>query len=441
MPITMEEISKSVRGELDDIKSVITSEIRDNLSAESAERHRALEEDIAEIHKSLEGLQARGDVAPNSATVKDLEKRLEETQAKLAGIEEAARLDKTQPMTPRRSNSDRPMTLEELDWRGIFVKNPEALRQVIRQRLAVGEEVRALDSSLFSSGGRLSAETADAFIDFVISQQAGLSRVTTLRMASPQGHTDELRVSARKMRKAAEGTAPTVADGVTNKRRTLTTVETIWAEDLTLTLLEDAIERRGTEGHIARLLGLGFGNDLNDLAWNGDEDASDDFLSINDGWIILAENDADVNDVDSFGSSIDSAAKVFHEMWKAVPAKFLGRVDYVYFVPVALAQNYADQVSSRETGLGDQVLVNGFPALRYFGKLVVPEVHLATLGAKAMLTPTANLHFGIQRAVNVDSEWRPRKRAIEYTITARTDYEYATGEAIVLAANIPSDLL
>jgi hypothetical protein len=235
---------------------------------------------------------------------------------------------------------------------------------------------------------------------------------------------------------ATEATAPSVADAVTAARRTMTTVEVIWAEDLTLTFLEDNIERRGAEGHIARMLATGFGNDSNDLAWNGNASSSDTFVGINNGWIVLALADSDVNDVTSYGSAIDTTTEVMHELWKSVPTKFLGRTDYVFFVPVTFAQNYAEEVSARLTGLGDQVLVNGFPALRYFGKRVIPEPHLAAASGYVVVTPTANLHFGIQRAITVDSEWQPRKRIVEYTITARTDYEYATGEAIVLGQNI-----
>jgi len=433
----VKEIKEAVRTGLGEAKEALIDEIRNGLSDADAERFKGIDEQLADVQKKLNELQ-NSDAEPDDTKVVDLEKKMVELESRQKEIAENVRLMNAQPVL---NNGEAEDSIEKV-FRGTFIKDARALREVIRNQWKMGGvEARALDSTLIASAGKLPPQAANAFIDFVISQQAALSVCTVLRMNSPQGYTDELRVSSRKLRAATEATAPTVADAVSTARRTLTTVEVIWAEDLTLTLLEDAIERRGTEAHIARLIATGFGNDLNDLAWNGDDSSSDSFLSINDGWIVLAEADSDVNDVTSFASSIDTAKEVFAEMWKSVPTKFLGRPDFAYFVPVVLAQNYADEVADRATTLGDNVLVNGFPVLRYFGRKIIAEAHLSAATGKAMLTPTVNLHFGIQRAVNIDSEWKPRKRVIEYTITARNDYEYATGEAIVLAANIPASLL
>jgi hypothetical protein len=219
-------------------------------------------------------------------------------------------------------------------------------------------------------------------------------------------------------------------------------VEVIWPEDITLTFLEDNIERAGAETHIARLLATQFGNDLNDLAWNGQEDsgsADDPFESINDGWIELAENDTDVNDVDASGLSTPSNADIFSAMYRSMGYRYLARTDLAFFMGVPYAAKYAEEVSTRETAMGDSVLVNGFPALRYFGVQVIPEPALIGRNEdKGLLTPLPNLYHGIQRQVTVDSEWVPRKRVVEYTITARDDFQYATGAAIVLVSGIPA---
>lgn len=126
---------------------------------------------------------------------------------------------------------------------------------------------------------------------------------------------------------------------------------------------------------------------------------------------------------------------------RQLPQRFKGRSDQSFFVPVGFAERYAEETADRQTGLGDQVLVGGFPALRYFGIPVVPEPHLSgDSGDRLLLTPTGNLFFGVQRQLTVDGQWQPRRRVVEYTLTARIDYDYATGAAIVLAEALPAHL-
>lgn len=427
--ITIEQVTEAVGRQLGALKD----DLRQHVDDQTAKALEPVASEVAQVRTKLAELEARGDVNPTDERVQDLEKRLAEA-------EEQIRLAGAHPSLPANQ-------LDVPDFRGAFIPDINKLRQAVQQVRGMGPiESRAIDSALFVTGGGLEPEVADQFIDFLVEKQAALSRVQVRRMMNNQGHTDELTVTARKMRKAAEGTPPTVANAVGTVRRTLTTVETIWGEDITLTFLEDNIERRGAEAHIARMLATAYGNDANDLAWNGSEaETGDDFLSINDGWISLATADGNVNEVDlddsAYASSNVTATWVLQQAIQAMPFRFKGRDDLTFFVPVRFAEQYADELSQRETGLGDQVVVNGFPAMRYFGRPVVPEPHLYNdNGDKLMLTPTGNLFFGIQRQMTVDSEWQPRKRVVEYTMTMRTDYQYATGSAIVLVSNLPEGL-
>lgn len=394
----------------------------------------AVREAIAELRAALNA-EIESAAKPRDQRVTDLEQRLGELEARERELADQLRLAQAHPTLPAPAGAG-----GEDIFRGRFIRDLDRLRAVLR---SWDPEQRAIDSGLFVTGGKLSAETADAFIDFLVEKQTALSRVQVRRMMSPEGHTDELRVSARKLRKATEAQAPTVANAIGTKRRTLTSVEVIWGEDLTLTFLEDNIERRGAETHIARMLATAFGNDLNDLAWNGDENytgPTQAFVAINDGWLALAAGDSEVNVVD-VGSPTPAAtaAAIFRAAFQALPFRYQGRADLAFFVPLNLAQTYADEVAVRETPLGDAVVVNGFPALRWFGIPVIPEPHL--YADRALLSPLGNLFFGVQRQMTIDSEWVPRKRVVEYTITARVDYQYATGQAIALITDIPADLL
>lgn len=396
-------------------------------------------QEVDGLHRSLQQELLAGS-EPTAARVAELEKRLVDAESRLGESEERQRLERAGPALPAAGG-------DETDFRGAFVSDVGDLRRRLRE-LRVGDPgTRAIDSALFTSGGKLSAETADRFLDFLVAQQPALSRVQLRRMGSPEGHTDELTVQSRRLRKGSEGQAPQASDALGTRRRTLSTVEVVWAEDITLTFLEDNVEKRDAEAAIARLLATAFGNDLDDLAWNGDEgETEDDFLAINDGWLALAAADSDVNDLDlsDEGLGLDdgtTAREVLGLALRQMPQRFKGRTDHVFFVPVAFAERYAEETAGRQTGLGDQVLLGGFPALRYFGIPVVPEPHLSgDSGDKLLLSPSGNLFFGVQRQLTVDGQWQPRKRVVEYTLTGRIDYEYATGAALVLAEALPAHL-
>lgn len=435
--LTSESVTGIVKGELATIREGILDEIRESLSGDESERFKSLEDGLEAIRADLADKFKEKPLEPGTPDVKDLEKRLEDAETKQAETEEKLRLLKAAPTLPARKAG-------EIDWKGSVMTLGKAELEYLdtyylpaRLSKASSAQTKALDSTLFATGGKLPAEVADRFIDFIIEQQAALSRVTVRRMNAPEGHTDELRVASRSIRLATEGVAPTPADAVTTTRRTLTTVEVIWGEDITLTLLEDNIERAGMEGHIAQIIATQFGNDSNDLAWNGDESDSSLFLKINDGWLLLLQNsqDSDVTDVDH--TSATTNTQVLSDTLQAMPSKFLGRTDHVFWAGVTFAQKYAEEVSTRETGLGDRVLVEGFPALRFFGIPVVPDTHIASASRRVILTPTSNLFWGVQRVFRVDSEFKPRKRLVEYTLTSRTDTEYATGEAVVNGKNVP----
>ncbi|MCK5020341.1 MAG: hypothetical protein KAS32_25105, partial [Candidatus Peribacteraceae bacterium] len=168
------------------------------------------------------------------------------------------------------------------------------------------------------------------------------------------------------------------------------------------------------------------------------------FLVINNGYSVLALADTDVNDVDLTGNT--TVQECFSDIMKGMPSRFMAIPDLVFFCPVGAAQNYADEFAARETSAGDGVFLNGFPQLRYFGRPVIPEPHLkdTTAGVDTdeliMLTSASRLVNGIQRNFRMDAMWQPRKRVVEYTLTARTDAQYVSGELISRGHSLPAGL-
>jgi hypothetical protein len=385
--------------------------------------------EVRELRRELLSKQERGS-APDDTAVRDLEAKLADVEAKQADISERVRLatmaitTATQPEAPRSV------------WEDAFIRDVPKLMEASRSR--DGLERALTSGTTLASAGKLNADQDNQFLDWLIDKTIALSRVTVRRMVSPSAYLDELVTANRKLRAATEATAPTVSDAFTVARRTLAAKETIWGEDVSLSFIEDNIERGNINDHIARNLATAFGNDHNDLFWNGDEDDSDDFLGINDGIIDIAKADASVVDYDASSDTkvqaiLAGAHKVFAYDYAARPD-----LNPAYFLPYATTLVYADELTTRGTAFADNVLLTGLPGLRYFGIPVVAEPHLG--GDEGVLTPLQNLVWGVQRGITIESMWNQRKRVVEYTLTARTDQNYAKSAALVLVDGIAAAL-
>ena len=384
-------------------------------------------EEIRQVRKELLSHQER-ETPFDDAKVRDLEAKLAELEKANEDTKERVRLATMAITTP--SDATKRDVFE-----GVFIRDAAELKKAA----AAGNLERAITSgTTLASYGKLNPEQESQFRDWLIEKQVALSRVQTIIMGAPQRYLDELLTASRKLRAASEATAPTAADAFTTARRSLTTVETIWAEDVSLSFIEDNIERGNIDAHIARNLATAVGNDHNDLFWNGDEDSSDDFLGINDGIIDIAKNDANVVDYDA--TSDTKVEAILSGAYRLFAYDYASRPDLnpVFFVPYKTALSYAEEFANHTTAFGEQVTLNGLPALRYFGVPVVAEPHLA--GDEAVLTPAQNLIWGVQRGITMESQWNPRKRVIEYTLTARTDQNYAKSQAVVLIDGISSGL-
>jgi len=424
---------------------------------------------VDEVHRQLDEKLDEG-LNPGSEKVQALERALDEKQAELDAalgkISDQMRLLEAHMRGIGRVTGSTRVTdaPDHADYKGTFM-TPERHKAIIAEysrgdpdRIP-GYQARAADTTAIASSGKLPIDVADAFIDLIIQEQAMLSKVTTRRMISPEARLDQLFVNKRQIVAATENTAPTVANAIGFRGSTLSTKEVIWAEDITLSFLEDNIERANAENHIAGVLARQFGTDLNDLGWNGDTGGAGNFIPIVDGFAKLINTDPSAPTQSGAGSAdtgdgVDQptvvttpgapagttpVAALFRLIHKALPERHKARSDYGFFVPTGTAELYADEVQQRETALGDNVLINGLPSLRYFGRSVWPEPHLPP---RVFLTPVQLMFFGILRNMRVDSEFQPRKRAVEYTITARIGYQITGYETFVrLSADLPAGFL
>lgn len=292
----------------------------------------------------------------------------------------------------------------------------------------------AITTDALTSGGRLTPQQADKFIDYMVDQSAFLKDIRTERMDGPTKDLDFIGVASRIIRKGVEATEPAETAGIQTSKKQLNTVEVILPADISLSFLEDNIEREGAEDHIARLLAMQFANDLTDLAWNGDTADTDPFVQIDDGFIKLAKASTGTHKFDTNGST-DYKGVVFPGMLNMLPNKWkANKAELRFYVSPTVAEAYIEQLTTRQTAWADELLQTGnLP--QYKGVTIFPVDFMPD--DVIVLTLRKNLAIGIQRAFTNERVRQPRKRIIEYTMTSRVDVaQIVVDDALVIGYNI-----
>lgn len=311
-----------------------------------------------------------------------------------------------------------------------------------------------------AAGGQLSTEQSKQFFDLVVAQNSLLQKIQTVQMVAATYQLNTIDIAARVMRAATEATDPAFTQGVTITPRTLTAKESILPYDVSFSFLEENIEGANAEAKINEMFAKSFGNDLLDLAVNGDEalaatitdtnpaDGADDttglsqndhtFLRQNDGWLKLMRADSAVNDV-TLTASITSWKTEFKKMLAAMPNKWKSNpAELVLLVSPDTETGYRDELAGRATALGDEYSIKNRIA-QYQGVDVVAVPFFPGTGTShyptgpiVVLTKYKNLAIGVGRELRVGRQISERKRVVEYTITTKADFNYVSGNMVVL---------
>lgn len=311
-----------------------------------------------------------------------------------------------------------------------------------------------------AAGGQLNTQQAKEFIDLVVSQNSLLQKIQTVQMTSATYQLNMIDIANRVMRGATEGTDPGFTQGIKINPRSLTQKESILPYDITFSFLEENIEGSDAESKINAMFAKAFGNDLLDLAINGDEDLDENitdgdtndvddntgltqndhtFLRQNDGWLKLARDDSYVNH-NTLSSSINSWKTEFKNTLAMLPNKWKTNPgELVFLVSPDVETEYRDELADRATALGDEYQIKNKKA-EYQGIPIEPvpffpgngTIHYPA-GPVVLLTKYKNLAVGVGRNMRVGRQVQERKRVVEYTVTTKTDFNYVTGEMMVLA--------
>ena len=179
------------------------------------------------------------------------------------------------------------------------------------------------------NGGLLKPEQSSRFIDYMFDATILTRAARTIRMRSETTEIDKVGVGERLMVLASEGAATGQTDrGAVFTKVSLTTKKLRLDWELSSESLEDNIEGADLEDHIARLMATQAGNDVEDLALNGDTAlSSNNLLKAFDGFRKLALAGGYV--VDAGGNPISKT--IFNSALKEMPRKYKQRRNQLRF--------------------------------------------------------------------------------------------------------------
>lgn len=305
------------------------------------------------------------------------------------------------------------------------------------------ELIRKADLAIadLASGGLLSPDQTDRFIQVLMDSPTILNASRVVTMNAPQKKINKIGFGARILRMATSGVALADVDRAKPDlgQVIMNTKEVIAEIHLPYDVLEDNIERGsigagmesgagGLHSLIVSLVGQRAALDLEELAILGDTASLDPYLAITDGFLKRAT----AHVASQGGATLDKNA--FKLAIKAMPDKYLRvRGENSFFVSVDNETEYRDTVANRVTGLGDSALVSA-NALSVFGS----PINAAPLMPNSMgiYTNPNNLIFGIQRKVNIEYDKDIRARKFIIVLTARVDFQIEEPDAIVKIINI-----
>ncbi|MFC7044292.1 hypothetical protein ACFQH6_20755 [Halobacteriaceae archaeon GCM10025711] len=303
-------------------------------------------------------------------------------------------------------------------------------------RITSERSLNKVTTSDFSSGGLLNRQQFDEFFRMAQDAPQIMDQVRFVRLQGPKQQIDRIGVGERLLRAATEAT-----EGSLNSPNTgsidmdAVKMELPW--EVSMETVEDTIEGEGTADVLVEKFARQFGVDSEDLAFNGDTTSGDAFLSINDGWIVDAENQGPAANVDHANATIDKS--VFSNLLTSLDAKYRRDPEgLVYLTSLNQKQNYKDYLTDRSTAAGDAMLMTGEEPTPYGLPIVTP---VGFPDSRAMLVNPMNLVWGVHRDVNMrvtqegEAVVRRDLYAI-YNMLARTDYKVEDANGVALAQNI-----
>lgn len=313
---------------------------------------------------------------------------------------------------------------------------------------------KVIETTDLGTAGLLRPDQSDTFIDYMWDQTVLGKDSRVVRLRAETAELDKVGIGSRLMRVATEAVDDHVNAGATFSKITITTTKLRLDWELSTESLEDNIEGPDLEDHIARLMATQAGNDLEDVAINGDSSGSDPLLKAFDGFRKLSLANGHV--VDAAGANLSQA--VFNSALKALPRYYKQNRNQLRFYSGSGAiQDYLYSLSVNgpwdiRSGMvrSDQLGVQGAPGGSYPFAFGIPVVEVPmyseTLtgdysGAAGNhgyleLTFPQNRLWGIKRDIQVYRMFWPKTDSIQYTVYTRVGVNIEDFNAYVVTKNV-----
>lgn len=318
------------------------------------------------------------------------------------------------------------------------------------------EKVTRTTEVASGGGGILNTDQSNTFIDYMFDATVLGKECRVERMRANERDYDKIGVGQRIVRGATEAVDTGQNAGVTFSKVTITTKKLRLDWELSTESLEDNIEGEGLEDHIARLMATQMGNDLEDLAINGDTASSDPLIKVFNGWYKLAVAGGHV--VDGQGALLNR--EHFNKAMKAMPRNYMQRrPELSFYTGSNSIQDYMYSLTDLSTTPEDiaSVVIRNGPlrtegsagfVMAYAFGVPVKEVPLfredlagTYSGATGdhghlELTFPKNRLWGIKREIKIYRQFAQKKDTIEYTAFCRMGVQIENTDAYVVVNNI-----
>lgn len=304
--------------------------------------------------------------------------------------------------------------------------------------------------------GILRPSQSRRFIDYLFDAMVLSSDGRRVTMRGNTIELDKIGVGSRVIRRAIQATDTGVNETAAFTKVELTTVKFRLDWEISTEALEDNIEGGGLEDHIAQLMTFQFGQDLEDLAINGDTSSGDAFLQGLDGFI--KKEKAGGTQATAFAST-DAESVVrnwnvntVHNLINALPRKWRSNKGSLKIY--ASSDAHSELLHSLGTaGLGAfpvvERVIGGDPTQQagpagiQYNVLGIPTVEVPfypestvvagadnDIDSYASITFPQNRIWGFQRDVTLYREFKPKKDTIEFTVYVRFGVQLEEVEAV-----------
>jgi hypothetical protein len=301
-------------------------------------------------------------------------------------------------------------------------------------------------------GGILNPEQARRFIDYVWDATVLAQDGRRVTMRANTMELEKVNVGERVIRAASQALGEYTNAGATFTKVELTTKKIRLDWEVSTEALEDNIEGSALEDHLVRLMTNAFGNDLEDLAINGNGGA-DPFLGIMNGFVNQVTTGSDAHEA-VVDLTYGWTPQVMQEIVYALPRKYRAIKSGLKFyagtdvfasivekngtLADAIAEAFAGTPAGTPANRQDYLDGNGqtFGGARTTRVLGIDVQEVPYYPADyADLTFPQNRVWGFQRDITVNREYKPKKDTIEYTIFVRFGITWEELDAVAYADN------